>query len=518
MKIIPRPYQEKAIKDLRISLRTHRTAMFSSPTGSGKSFIFSSITNSAFSKGAIIWVIVPLSELIIQTQRHFVKWKIVHSLIASGIKESRAFNVHIVSKQTIERRWDKIKRWPTLILIDEAHINYDFQIKLLSVIPEYTKIIGLSATPERLDGRGLSDIYDDLIFGPSRKDLVEQGYLSNIRYFAPPLEGLEELHKKGIDVDADELEALFKRRAIYGDVLKHWKEYTFRKPTLAFCRNVDQAERWAHVFREAGFRFECLEGRMKKGRREAIVNALQNNEIHGITSVNLIAMGFDCPHVECILKLRPTESKSLNDQMDGRGMRPAMGKEDCVIFDFVNNIHKHGHPLSPYDWNFYGKEKKSQKNKHADILKLCPKCWQYFTGTVCDNCGNQKQRKPVNIKEIDGRLVEQKGPVPLDELPWEMKKDYQDRISAAREAYREAAEEGRVDFGPIRELIIIAEKLGRSIMWVYYELNELNHAVNVPLLSAIAEIKGYAQGWIYYKRKELAKKNVKKEDKQEVMF
>lgn len=501
-----RPYQETLLVNSREALRGNKSILVSSPTGSGKSVFFSQITRNAFDRDFRVWVIVPLTELMGQTQRHFHKWSIPHNLIASGRKESRAFKIHIVSKQTLERRWNQVKNWPDLIIIDEAHVNYDFQLKLLSLCQEHTKIMGLTATPERLDGRGLNEIYQDVVFGPSRQTLVEQHYLSNVDYYRIPLEGLEELHKIGIDVKADELEALFKRRAIYGNVVEQWKETAYKKPTLAFCRNVAQAERWAQEFRNHGFKFECLEGKMKKGKRRAIVEAMTTGRIDGITSVNLISYGFDCPRVECILKLRPTDSKALNDQMDGRGMRTWHGKTDCKILDFVNNVDKHGHPLSPYEWNFYGKEKRKIKDKSADILRFCPKCYRYYTGAMCD-CGHKKETmKQSELIEIDGRLVKMEGPVPLKERPYEEQKEFHDRLAAAKNAYYESVTKQEVDYSAIAEMIDMAESLGYAIMWVYHQLNNLEKVANIPLLHAIKHVKGYKQGWVYFKQKELRRR------------
>jgi superfamily II DNA or RNA helicase len=521
-----RPYQLEIIDKLREALRTNNRALLSSATGSGKSFIFSHITKSALNRNFSIWVIVPLKVLISQTSDHFRKWDIPHALIAQGHQESRAFNVHIVSKQTIERRWHKIKNWPDLIMIDEAHINYDFQLELIERMPETTKLIGLTATPEREDGRGLSTPYQVWVKGPEPRELVEKGYLCKVRYFSPPLEGIEELHRKGIDVDADELEALFKNRAIYGKVIDQWAEYSKGKPTLAYCRNIKAAEEWAHRFREAGFPFENIDGTMKNSKRKAIIEALTEGKISGITSVNLIAYGFDCPLVESILKLRPTESKALDSQMNGRGLRnyekwlidgkivinpvikppgsELLYKKECVIIhDFVHNLRKHGHPLTDYEWNFYGKEKRKKiKDESADKLKLCPICWEY----EC-NCQNKKRVMPDrNIIEINGRLVEHDAPIALKDRPYEERKEYHDKIIAAKNAYLELEKTGKINLAPIKELCEIAESLGRSVMWVYYELNKLEKLVNIPLLKAIEEIKGYKKGWSFFKIKELRSK------------
>lgn len=511
----PRPYQQRLIHDIRTALKTYQHVMVQSPTGSGKSFIFSFITHGARAKNKRVWVIVPMKQLIRQTSKHFSKWQIPHGMITAGNNESIAYNVHIVSKQTLERRWDKIKNWPDIIIIDEAHQNYDFQVKLKAYAPDTVRLIGLTATPERLSGEGLSDIYDTLVEGADIRELTELGYLSPVRYFSPPLEGLDEIHKKGYDYDAEELEALFKRRAIYGKVVQHYRKLAHKRPTIVFCRDIAAAERWAKTFRDAGYKFESIDGRMKDKKRNMLIKALENGEIDGLTSVNLISIGFDCPRIECVIKLRPTESKALDSQMNGRGMRIYPGKKDVIILDFVNNLQTHGHPYSSYSWNFYGAKKRKKKGQHIDSIKLCQKCFMYYEGEKCPYCGYEKEKKTrSDLKEVDGRLIEVKGPIPLAERDSEEKQEYQDRINTAVDTCRNA--ENEIDSGAVGELLKIAEELGRRPMWVYWKLsstyigkdgNEVKRkTVNNPLLYEIARQKGYANGWCYYKRKEIKQK------------
>jgi len=513
MKLNPYPHQEKMITALRVSAAKNDRILLSSPTGSGKSFIFSAITSSAFSRGYRIWVIVPLTVLLEQSSTHFRKWEIPHGLIASGHRESRAFKVHIVSKQTIERRWSQIKNWPDLIIIDECHINYGFQLRLLENIPAGTKIIGMTATPERLDRKGLSDIYQDMVKGAGIKYLIENDYLSNFDYYAPPLQGLDELHKTGTDYKADELEALMQRRAVYGKAIGHYRELANKKKTLCYCRNIKHAEQIAHLFREHGYNFENLDGTMKHKKRREIVSALADGRLDGVTSVNLIAYGFDLPGVENIIMLRPTLSRAMFFQMIGRGLRVSPGKEKCTIFDHVNNSYEHLDlesnktlidAMSNFNWNFYGDQKKKKKDKVAHMMKQCTGCWQYFDGVVCPNCGNKRKKmNPKAAKIIDGQLVMITTGLPLKDRPNEERRDIQQRIGDAKSTYNEFLSVGKIDIKPVEDLCKIAKDLDYSVMWVYHQLNELEKTINIPLLSAIRKVKGYKPGWVYFKAKKM---------------
>lgn len=510
------PHQQKAVDLLREGFRTHTRQLLYMPTGTGKTVTFSAITHSALTRDRVVWVIVPLNVLLDQTSEHFYKWHIPHSMIAAGRHESKAFKIHIVSKQTLERRFDKIKTWPDLVVVDECHINYDFQIKLLSYLPEHTIVIGTTATYERLDGKGLSSIYQNVVKVISIKEAIETNYLSSFDYYAPPLDGLSELHKSKGEYDEDELDALLKRRAVYGKAIDHYRELANKKKTLIYCRSIKSAEQIAELFRQAGFNFENLDGTMNKKKRRAIIAGLTDGRIDGITSVNLVAYGFDCPAVENIIMLRPTLSRALFMQMVGRGLRVFPGKKKCTIFDHVNNIYTHidlksneslYDAFSNIDWNFDGtKKKKKIKEKPEIMLRFCPNCWQYFDGDKCPNCGaKKKQRKQQTIKTIDGKLIEIKSDIPFKDRPYEEKKEFHEIINGLKEKYDQSVKNKQIDYGVVKDMCEIADTIKYNVMWVYRQLNNVKTIVNIPLLQAIASIKNYKRVWVCFKKEELRK-------------
>ena len=168
------------------------------------------------------------------------------------------------------RRIERVKSWPDLLIFDEAHLYYDAQLAIIERAANQKgglRVIGITATPERLDGRGLSTHaggpYEVAHFGPSIPWLVDRGFLSPLRYFAPPIAGLESIHRRGTEYDANELEALLEKRKVYGDVVRYYEKYgsvakpsislpdnpTARtnqqyhrgRPALIFCRSVKSA-------------------------------------------------------------------------------------------------------------------------------------------------------------------------------------------------------------------------------------------------------------------------------------
>lgn len=524
-----RKYQTEQVNGARCVLNNNRSVLLQLATGGGKTHEFADITARTTDNGHRTWIVVPRNELLRQASDHLAKYRVPHGLIAAGTSESRAYKVHVVSKDTLRRRIraKKIKNWPDLLIVDEAHLGIDFWLCLLEELPQHTKIIGVTATPERMDGRGLSShtdgIYDEIVYGPTIAELIETGYLSNMRYFCPPgAEEIKELHRRGTEYNPDELEALLQRRKIYGGAIQHYREHAHNKPALVFCRSVKAAAETAQRFNDAGYQFENIDGQMSYGKRKGLIDALKTGKIQGLTSCELITYGLDVPRVECIIMLRPTLSRTLYFQMIGRGLRPSPSKDACVILDHVGNLQEHGHPLEPYEWQFHGRDKRTGADGvSVSTLRLCDKCFLYYEGDTCPNCGGQRQaKKRADIEEVDGRLVEVKGPVDLRSRPVEEQREYEDKVNDLIERCQlqpDGAGLYKIDESAVSELLMIAEGFGHPPMWVYHRVSVGHMAINVPLLHAIAKVKGYNPNWVWHKKKELRGRNAGIDKMKEVM-
>jgi superfamily II DNA or RNA helicase len=475
------------------------------PTGGGKTHIFSEVAKSAETRGFRVWIVVPRNELLQQASNSLRSIGVSHGRIAAGVAESLAYKVHVVSKDTLIRRYDKIKRPPDLIIPDEAHLALERYIEIAEKFPD-SKFLGTTATPERLDGRGLSELYNKLVLGPTIHELIEQGYLTNIRYFSPPIDGLKDVHRRGTDYDPKELEELLKRRRIYGEAISHYRRHADGKPCLVFCRSVQAAAETAQKFNDAGYLFENIDGTMTYGQRKVLIDALKNGQLNGLTSCELVTYGLDVPRVECIVMLRPTLSRALFMQMIGRGLRPFEGKKECVILDHVGNLQEHGHPLAPYEWKFFGTEKRKKKKRENEaIVKLCPEIdFLYCEKRSCIGCEHNKSgRKKRDLEQIDGELTETEAPVKLNARPFEERREFQDKIGKIVDDFKGGESEGLILTGPIGELLRIAKALGRKPMWAYHQLSRDRVSINVPLLHEIARQKKYKSGWAHYQAKNL---------------
>jgi superfamily II DNA or RNA helicase len=498
-----RDYQVKAYNDIKAAFASgKKRVMLRAPTGAGKTRLFSVIIRESLRKRQNVWVLVPRNELMDQASEEMKEIGVPHGRIAPGYKESRNFDVHVVSKDTLIRRYGKIKRNPSFIIIDEAHLALERYIEICDMFPK-AFVLGVTATPERLDGRGLSELYEVLVEGPQIADLVQEGYLSNVRYFCPPTDGLNELHRVGMDYKAEELEELLNRRHVYGKCIEHYRKHADKKPTLVFCRNLKMAEETARQFRDGGYLFESIDGKMTRKRRKALIDGVRDGRLHGLTSCELLTYGLDVPRVECIIFLRPTESKTIFFQAIGRGLRSYPGKEYCVVLDHVGNLQRHGHPFDPYTWRFFGREKAKPTSNAEIALKLCPYLdFLYCDKPSCDNCPHHpggdvtKKRK---LKVIDVELREVAPGTPLSKRPPNNKKMIQADISrCVRSTYKYG-----VKSPVIEEMLKIADEIGANPMWVYHKLNTRRNMVNIALLAEIAKQKNYHHWWVGKRQKEL---------------
>jgi superfamily II DNA or RNA helicase len=505
-----RPYQDDLYAAVRYLIAIYDAVMCQLSTGGGKTWIFSVMVANALSKNNPVWIVVPRNELLQQASEQIRSLNIAHGVINAKNSESRAFKVHVVSKDTLLRRIKagKIKNWPKLIIFDEAHLALDQQLFVKESAPKGTKFIGFTATPERLCGRGLDEMYDEIAYGPTYKDMVEMGYLSNVRYFSIPGISAADFKSKdysGTEIKNDVLENILAKRHIYGNVINEYREKAHNKSCIVFCRSVKAAETTAQRFRDAGYKFEPIDGKMTSKQRKALINGLDTGQLHGLTSCELICYGLNVPRVECIIKLRFTMSKALNSQMDGRGSRPYPGKDYCVILDPVGCLMEHGHPLEDYEWKFHGTERrKKKKGISVASLKICQKCFLYFNGDKCPHCGTIKGTKPdKNYEEIDGRLVEMKGPIKLQDRPAEERREYQDKYGELIDKIKSASPDDQMD-RYVKEILNMSEAAGYgNAMAVYWKVSADMLVVNVPLLHSIRRVKGYKPGWIWMQKQSI---------------
>jgi DNA repair protein RadD len=406
-----RPYQQAAVDGVRDSFRAgRRRPLLVAPTGSGKTVIFSYITASAAAKGNRTLVLVHRAELLEQCHRALDSMDVPHGLIASGLTPDRSHLTQIASVQTLVRRFDRVLA-PDLIVIDEAH--HATAGAWASVLAQYpnARVLGVTATPQRLDGKGLGQVFDDLIRGPEVTKLIDEGYLCKPVYYAPKTVDLTGVHMVAGDYNRAEVAERMDRPTITGDAVIHYRKYAEGQPCIIFCTGIKHAEHVAQAFNASGYRFKIIDGTLAKEERARRVLDLSSGALQGLVSVDIVSEGFDLPCVSTAILLRPTASLSLHLQQIGRVLRPSPGKQRAVILDHVGNCRRHGLAEEVRDWSLDGIRKRGKRGPQDDVAdtRQCPECFAVHTPSPqCPQCLHIYEIKDRIPDVVDGELEELK--------------------------------------------------------------------------------------------------------------
>jgi len=419
--VVLRDYQLQLLTGLRSALRTHRRICAVMPTGAGKGQVIGAIAQGAAAKGRRVLVLAHRWELIEQLSGTLRAWGLKPDLIVPGHPfEGR--QVAVGSVQTVARRLDQLGA-PDLIIQDEAHhlVAGNLWGQIISAWPS-AHLIGTTATPERLDGKGLGveagGFFEALVLGPSAAELVEQGWLARPQVYSWPSAKRKapEGHAPGgqgperqSEFDLQAAARVFGDRAAIGDAISHYRRRLHPATAIVFCCTTAHAEQLAGAFRSAGFRAAAVSGTTPAAVRRQLIAGLGSGEVEVLTSCMLISEGTDIPSVGGAILLRPTASLALYLQMVGRALRPAPGKSEAVILDHVGNAHRHGLPTEERHWSLAGR---CRRQGVSIPIKDCPQCFCSCpsAATLCPDCGHlfltdERDEQRRGLQQVDGELA-----------------------------------------------------------------------------------------------------------------
>ena len=348
-----------------------RRQMAVMPTGSGKTVLFAILSDEFIRKDQKVLVVAHREELITQAVNKLaIATGTTPGIIKPGYKPNPDAVIQVASIQTLARR----KKYPDadLIIVDEAHhaasISYR---KLLENYPD-AKILGVTATPQRIDGYGFSDLFDKLVVGATVGQLIAEGYLCQFKMIG----GFAKLGlfaPVGRDFTAKELErAATKIKP--EDVMKCWYEFCFGKKTVIFATNVAHSEAIALHFQSKGLAAEHIDGETPTTERKAILERFRTGETLIISNCSILIEGYDCPDIEAIQCARPTTSLGLWLQMLGRSLRPSPLKEHAILIDQTDNWYRLDLPDKPRQWSL----DPQPADEEAPGIRHCTKCHHIF--------------------------------------------------------------------------------------------------------------------------------------------
>ena len=405
------PHQVKFVDALRHALRQHDSVMGQAATGFGKTITGAWIAQAVADRGNRVIFSVHRKNLIYQTERTFDSFGIEHSHIASGRQYSADAPVYVASIDSLRRRLEHIPA-PDLLVIDEAHMAAARTwVKVVSHYRDHgSKVLGLSATPRRLDGKPLSWLFSSIVHGPSVRWLMDNGYLSDYVAWAPSQPDLTGVHTRVGDFKRDELEEATDRPKLTGDAAKHYKKHALNTRAIAYCVSIEHSKNVAAQFNAEGIPAAHIDGTTPEDERQSIIHAFADGACSVLCNVELITTGFDLSSqvgrevpVETIISLRPTQSLTLHLQMLGRGLRAK--DKPAIILDHSGNILRHGLPDDEIDWQLDRITKAPRNTDPVIAIRQCERCFfVYRPAPQCPNCGFTYPIQSREIQQVDGEL------------------------------------------------------------------------------------------------------------------
>lgn len=422
------PDQEATIENIRSAMCRTKNVLLQFPTGGGKSVIASELVGGATKKGKRSWFVAPRRELIRQLSETFTDLEIPHSFIAAGKHYDVMAQNKICSLETLKRRLGK-ETAPDLAIIDETHYGdagLDSVMQYLKANGTY--ILGLSATPWKLSGKGLGCWYDEMVKGPSVKWLIENKRLSEFRAFAPDIIDLSGVGITGGDYNKASLSSRMESdRVLVGNVVDHYKKHASGLRGVTFGVSIAHSQLLAQTYRDSGIPAVHMDGETPEEDRIRYAKAFAKREILQICNAELLTFGYDLASasgdknatIEVMSDCQPTISIAKQWQKNGRVLRYDI--KPHLIFDHANNIMTHGRPDKDMEWSLEDRikgKKKESKERTVQVTR-CDYC--FYTApsfTVCPNCGKERDVSSREIDSVDGELKE----LTDEEIEFEKKK------------------------------------------------------------------------------------------------
>jgi len=446
-----RPYQELAIQLIRQAIQQgHRKILLVIPTGGGKTVTAAELIDKTVAKGNRVLFLAHRQELIDQCSEKLSDYGVPHGIIqGKGTKRDprkrdRSLPVQVASIATLIRR----EHWPArLIVIDEAHRAT--AKTYMSICDRYADgkpvIIGLSATPYRLSGQPLGDLFDKLIDVISVKELVDQGSLVNPTVYVAGSPDLTTV-KTGSNGDFRQhgdgsIEEAMNTTVLRGDIVENWVKFCGARlgshvvydriysasdfsqgdlfsdgaptneetppqrvkytdcnaRTVVFACSVKHSKMIAEQFRSVGVSAAHIDGDSKAAERRRVLRQLRSGELSVVSQVGLLTEGWDLPSLECIIIARSTRSRNVYKQIGGRIMRPSDEARFKMVIDHGNCTFMHGRLTDHEVFSLEKSEKRPKKKSPMKNVKECHLCKAIIDDGLrfCQECGAEIPTKSV---------------------------------------------------------------------------------------------------------------------------
>lgn len=466
-----RPYQQDIRDDIESRWLGVANVLAVLPTGAGKTVLFSSIL--ADEPGASC-AIAHRQELVSQISLALARNGVRHRIIGQDPVIRMIVRLHMeevganyvvpnakcavasVNTLTGKKFSESLKPWlPTVKLWvqDEAHhVLRDNQWGRAAAMFPNARGLGVTATPLRADGNGLGrhadGLFDTMVIGPSMRDLITMGFLTEYRIFAPPSTFQRDqvaVSQTTGDFNLDQMRkavassslVVHDEKQIVGDIVQHYQRIAPGKLGVTFVPDIATAETVAEQFNAAGVPAMAVSSKTPDDERCKILRKFKSRELLQLVNCDLFGEGFDLPAIEVVSMGRPTESYGLYVQQFGRALRLLDGKDRAIIIDHVGNVMRHGLPDAPREWSLDRRERRSSGKSDAQTIRAClnPECGAVYERfrDACPYCGTPVPPPAERSRPefVDGDLFE------LDPAMLEQMRGAVARVDMTPEAYRE---------------------------------------------------------------------------------
>jgi superfamily II DNA or RNA helicase len=392
--MILRPYQQTDVARIRTAFgQGARRICYQAPTGSGKTVLFVHAARKAVELGQRVVIIVHRQELVDQTAAALAAEGVCYGIIAAGYEETNA-PVQIAMAMTLVNRLERLIG-VTFLIVDECHhVMAQTWLTILGAAPD-ARVLGVTATPQRLDGKGLGTVFDTLIIGPLVADLITANWLAPFTVFAPArMVNLKGLRSVAGDYVLSDLAKRMGSDTVLSDALSEYRQHLAGSTAIAFCTTIAHSQATAAFFRANGIEAQHLDGDTPTAERRRLLAMLAEGAVKILTNCSLISEGLDIPSVAGVILLRPTKSLTVYLQQVGRALRPAPGKR-AIVLDHAGNCFRFGLPDMEHEWSLEDHPKK----KGEALVRRCPNCGALvpISSRACPECGTdlRPQDKPI---------------------------------------------------------------------------------------------------------------------------
>ena len=445
---ILRPYQTRAVHEvLRLWRDGVRRVLLVAPTGAGKTVMAQALGNVP----AALWMIRGL-DLVEQTRQRVPNAQVwsIDTLLARGNRPQADF-----------------------VVLDEAHHAAADTYPTVLAAYSSAKHLGLTATPQRRDGRALGEHYDRLVVAATYRELLASGDIVPCRVRRP---------------------AEYLGSGVARSPLDEWKEFGDGRQTFAFAGSVEDAKRFAAEFRAAGIKAAAVDGETPEDIRAAYLQNFRAGYLQVLWNVYVLTEGVDIPAVSCILLASNVTHAGGYLQRVGRGLRPAEGKVDCILLDMPGVSHVHGLPTADREYSLDGRPIRVV----GEPLKNCPQCGACIPSAQnpCPECNFEwvpEKRKLPKIYNVALQWVTDA--TELEGVPEALRRDEWRRLLGLVETRGWAVGFAKKEYEKLFGVPVPAAWLTDAAQGVQER--------ELAKLMATAKERGYRKGWVAFRYKSM---------------